>query len=155
MLTITSKLHFEFDIGVFYSMNSGVIDKDGRRKFDKEDLDPSLYKWITELAEHKSDHLQSLRDVEFWEKHKGYCQIFLLQAWDPPLDVDWAFDDAGIDLKILVRAPPGTPPALCWSHQNTGGKIMSDEEMLDKRARKARRGKLPSFATPSSPIRAT
>ena len=38
-------------------MNKGVIDKVGRRQFVKA-MDPHSYKWITELAEHKSDHLQ-------------------------------------------------------------------------------------------------
>ncbi|KAE9363979.1 hypothetical protein N431DRAFT_564508, partial [Stipitochalara longipes BDJ] len=100
------QLDFGFEIGVFYCMHSGKLDKLGRRQFVSETMDPRSYNWITELAKHKSDHLQSLQEVLFYEDNSGYGQVFKWEKWDPPLSVDWAFDAAGVDLAVYVRSPP-------------------------------------------------
>jgi hypothetical protein len=30
------------------------------------------------------------------------------EEWDPPLEVDWAFDEVGVELDVRVRREKGT-----------------------------------------------
>jgi hypothetical protein len=71
----------------------------------KQNMDPSSYTWITELVQHKPDHLHSLQQVRFCEDNNGYREIFVSEKWDPPLSVDRAFEDVGVNLAVYVRSP--------------------------------------------------
>ncbi|KAE9363995.1 hypothetical protein N431DRAFT_390221, partial [Stipitochalara longipes BDJ] len=104
------RLHLDFglEIGVFYSVDDAVvrrIDRAGRDLFLSEDMDPSSYEWIVELAKHKTDHLLALQDVELSEHNMRGGPSFIPEKWDPPLKVGWAFDEAVIDLTVIVRSP--------------------------------------------------
>lgn len=111
------QLDFGFDVGIFYSADHGSIDQTGWDRFLHEDIERSSYEWITELAEHKSNHLPRLEKVMLCEEmsvlRQRYneppeCrQVFTSQEWDPPLQVDWAFDEADVELLVLVRSPMG------------------------------------------------
>jgi hypothetical protein len=89
---------------VFY-FGVEVIDEARRAQFLNEDLDPVSYEWILERAEHKIDHLTSLREVHFRELKSQIGPVFSSEEWDPPLMVDWAFDGAGVHLISCVRSP--------------------------------------------------
>lgn len=81
-----------------------MIDETRRVQFLHEDLDPISYEWILELAEHKFDYLASLREVHFRELESQKGPVFSSEEWDPPLKVDWAFDEAGVNLIVCVRS---------------------------------------------------
>ena len=97
------QLQFEFDIELFYPLINHRIDEDGRNRFLAEDIDPSYYRWIVELAEHKVDHLPSLLRVMLYEDLSQRSPLFSPEVWEAPLSVDWAFDEAGVDLSVKVR----------------------------------------------------
>jgi hypothetical protein len=81
-----------------------VIDETRRIHFLHEDLDPISYEWILELAKHKINYLTSLIEVRFRELESQIGQVFSSEEWDPPLKVDWAFDEAGVNLIVCVRS---------------------------------------------------
>jgi hypothetical protein len=97
------QLDFGFEAGVFY-YGVEVIDEARRAQFLNEDLDPISYEWILELAEHKIDYLTSLREVDFREMKSQIGPVFSSAEWDPPLKVDWAFDEAGVNLIVCIRS---------------------------------------------------
>ena len=97
------QLKFEFHIELFYPLINHRIDEDGQNRFLAEDIDLSYYRWIVKLAEHKVDHLPSLLGVMLYEDLSQRSPLFSPEEWRAPLSVDWAFDEAGIDLSIKFR----------------------------------------------------
>lgn len=100
-----AKLDFGYDVSLFYSIIDQKIDQRRREIFLAEDLEPSYYHWILELAKNKSDRLPCLQYVGLFEATRERHALFSTEEWDPPLSVDYAFDDAGIDLEVHVRIP--------------------------------------------------
>lgn len=93
---------------MFYSVDDGLIrriDRAGRDLFLNAEMDPSSYEWIIELAEHKTDHLPVLQEVDLFEHSFNGGPLFIPEEWDSPLEVDWAFNKVGVDLTVTVRSP--------------------------------------------------
>ncbi len=103
LIVLLLQLDFGFEVGVIYG-GDDVIDEARQVQFLHEDLDPISYEWILELAEHKLDYLVSLREVRFRELESQKGPVFSSVEWDPPLKVDWAFDEAGVNLFVCVRS---------------------------------------------------
>jgi hypothetical protein len=77
-----------------------------RQRFLEGKLAPSSYQWILEIAEHSSTCFPSLGFVTLVEKTtQGSYRMFVKGEWIQPLAVEQAFDQAGIDLEVSVRAP--------------------------------------------------
>ncbi|KAG4441462.1 hypothetical protein IFR05_003068 [Cadophora sp. M221] len=127
------QIHFCFEIGIFYQVVRNRLDNSGRNQFESEDLLKSSYQWILELASQKDSCLPELRTVKLYEEIEkrsiykwrsdlrpvrrcGYggepVRLFIVEEWDPPLSVDYAFDDADIDLGVFVRAPYSEDEAI-------------------------------------------
>ena len=69
-----------------------------------EDIDKADYRWIMELAEHKRDALPLLKIVSLSDSTiVSNRPRWETEEWDPPLHVDFTFDDANIDLSVRVR----------------------------------------------------
>ncbi|KAL2073317.1 hypothetical protein VTL71DRAFT_10641 [Oculimacula yallundae] len=75
----SSQIRFGFDIGIFYS----AIDSTGQ---SKDSLFPQLV---------------SVRSIEAVTER---YVMFAPEFWDPPLIIDYAFDEADIDLDVRIRA---------------------------------------------------
>ncbi|CZR65753.1 uncharacterized protein PAC_15653 [Phialocephala subalpina] len=99
------QLSFGFGTGIFYHLYPHYPDRNnkGRQRFIDNEIDPSSYQWITELAEHKSEYFPFLREIELRETIKGAGMKLWVEEWDLPLDVAGTFDEADVELRVLVR----------------------------------------------------
>ncbi|KAG4440031.1 hypothetical protein IFR05_004481 [Cadophora sp. M221] len=98
---------FCYEVGIFYSTIPGVgqVEQQGLAKFRSEDLDKSSYRWILELAIFKDSSFPRLDSVYLYEAVRERYALFASEDWDPPLVIDYAFDEADIELDVYVRVP--------------------------------------------------
>ncbi|EPE34596.1 RNI-like protein [Glarea lozoyensis ATCC 20868] len=94
------QLNFCIDIGIFYFSTQSSLDEVGRDRVLTEEIDESEYRWIVELA----THMSSLEEVWLYERKHSAHSAFVIEEWDAPLSVEDAFEEAEIDLMVLLRA---------------------------------------------------
>lgn len=68
-------------------------------------MDEPSYRWIFELAENKDISFPLLESVHLHETFRERYTMFSLEEWDPPLIIDFAFEEANIELAVYVRVP--------------------------------------------------
>ncbi|KUJ11250.1 uncharacterized protein LY89DRAFT_739445 [Mollisia scopiformis] len=106
---ITLQLKFRFSIGILYATQSQRIDLAGYQRLLDQTLDPSVYEWILELAQHKRDFFPNLESVRMVELilERRLVHLFSSEDWVLPARFEQAFNEAGTTLKVSVRAPVG------------------------------------------------
>ncbi|KAF2174978.1 hypothetical protein K469DRAFT_684821 [Zopfia rhizophila CBS 207.26] len=101
------KLHFPFNVGVFYSTAEGKVITGEYNAFGVKSMDVSEYKWISELALHKSGSLRDLKEVSLLEdtsargKEVFDCEEW--KKWKQPYSLKCEFEKACIQLFVSLR----------------------------------------------------